>query len=468
MPPPNLAAFSRAVEALSRALRLSPESEIKVLEKRLVQLSLRTTLPADDEGMLFADDLFAGFTPQSIQLLLIAAVSLVVWQHGRAFVRWCSILMLSGSITVWALFRRAKRSALAATTAATAAATPASSSAAATTHGSGSSSSSAPGPVVGRRVLLPPVSVEPSQLDAKLRECLHLHDENNETLKAYEILRSVEAALAELPASTSAARAAQRTLSAKNAALAEIRTRGALALEALHNIGQEEGWSEPIEAFGSRTRFRRAGSDGQLTLRVDGIIEDVPLADVLAVWREVALFPEWLPSCVSSTLLRTKGHADVLFHMGLSLLGVVSRDAVVHAYPVNALGEAGVIMLLARSVDADDMPGETRIPPLPSWPLARMEYKKLQIVLEPISATTTKASLIFNVDAKLKIVPQSFVQSILKRTLCLLFWHLKRTARKIGQGEGAHAAAVVADRAFYADWLLPRLKQHRESAPPVR
>ena len=69
---------------------------------------------------------------------------------------------------------------------------------------------------------------------------------------------------------------------------------------------------------------------------------------------------------------------------------------------------------------------------------------------------------------KLKIVPQSFVQSILKRTLCLLFWHLKRTARKIGQGEGAHAAAVVADRAFYADWLLPRLKQHRESAPPVR
>ena len=487
------AAFSRAVEALATALRIRPEAEILALNKRIATLSLRVASSREDTGSGLTAQVgeYLGLTDQEVRLIMVAAASVLMWQHGRAVVRWCSIYCLSLFITLWALSRRLQKKS----------GVRIGGSVGTTNNGDrsgddsrlissagrggdsgidgigdhsrgisvggGTESPTRPQAILDRDLDVLP-AIPPSQLDATLRECFYLHEECAETLRALDLLRAVQKTIAEA-AGTAAARAAQRTLSARATTVSEIRSRASLAREALVNVGNEDGWSEPIDAFGSRTRFRRAGSGGQLTLRVDGIIEDVPLADVLAVWREIALYPEWLPSCISSTLLRTKKHCDVLFHMGLSLLGVVSRDAVVHAYPINALREAGCIMLLGRSVDASDMPDDS-IPPPPSWPLARMEYRKLQVVLEPLGETTTRACLIFNVDPRLRVVPQSFVQNILKRSLCLLFWQLRRTARRIRQGEGAHAAAVAADWSFYGEWLHSRLKgvEQQSSAPAAR
>ena len=44
--------------------------------------------------------------------------------------------------------------------------------------------------------------------------------------------------------------------------------------------------------------------------------------------------------------------------------------------------------------------------------------------------------------------------------MCIIFWSLTRTARRIGQRKGPHYAAVVADPEYYSDWLAPRLLAH--------
>ena len=50
------------------------------------------------------------------------------------------------------------------------------------------------------------------------------------------------------------------------------------------------------------------------------------------------------------------------------------------------------------------MPDEDIPPPEPH---VRMEYRRLQVALEPVSTNTTRASLIMDVDPKLDRVPQS-------------------------------------------------------------
>ena len=48
------------------------------------------------------------------------------------------------------------------------------------------------------------------------------------------------------------------------------------------------------------------------------------------------------------------------------------------------------------------------------------------------------------------------------RTLGVIFWQLTRAARRIGQREGPHYAAVQAARTFYDEWLQPKLDAYFE------
>ena len=103
------------------------------------------------------------------------------------------------------------------------------------------------------------------------------HDECD-ALGAARLLDAVEAALLEMTT-----RQPPAEVAAAQAIAAEVRARCAAAQEALHLFGEDEAWSSSLEVFGSQTRYRRAGDGGRMTLRVDGLIEGVPLADVLAV-----------------------------------------------------------------------------------------------------------------------------------------------------------------------------------------
>ena len=101
-------------------------------------------------------------------------------------------------------------------------------------------------------------------------------------------------------------------------------------------------------------------------------------------------------------------------------------------------------------------------PSPPSHLQPRLEYRKLQILLEPLSETSTRASLMLSIDPKMRVLPMAFVEGILRRTVCMLFWLCRRAALKAGTGEGPHAAAIRADPAFYQDFLAPRICAHFE------
>ena len=475
--------------------------ERRALERRLSELDKLAESSADAG---YGDYMFhqfldtTGLNPELGRIVLVTAVMLFIWTHGRAVARSVGVLLLSAVITVWAALRRAyllvqpPRPELAAAASA--------------------ASSNASTRFARRR---PIKQLWQSQLVSTLREVWQMHADCL-TLQAADLLAAVDASIASDP-SSHYSKQANAELEAHASAAAAVRSRVVAATQALQLFEEDSGWSGSVEVLGSRTRFRHEG--GGMTLRIDGQIDGVPLGDVLAVWREVGQFHEWLPSCTSSKLLRMVGVGDVLFHMHISVLGLFARDAVVHAYSVDALEEvrarargrqprlvrrarrlhaaaapspwpmppapwlrtgwlraclaphnfrslppsstrqSNAIILIGKSVTQAEMPDD-HIPPVGDT--ARLEYRKLQVLLEPLSETSTRASLMLSIDPKMRVLPMAFVEGILRRTVCMLFWLCRRAALKAGTGEGPHAAAIRADPAFYQDFLAPRICAHFE------
>ena len=381
---------------------------------------------------------------EQASLFLATAFLLLVYFHGKAFLRAVSILFLSALVTLWAVLRRVSK--------------------ALRRQKSRTPSASTASPRTITESLttaLPSRKLKPAELASALSDVWRLHGESK-SMQAAGLLTAIEGCIAANPLSLAAA-AAKRELEANAANAAAVRSRITTAVEALRLFQDDSGWQGSLEAFGSLTRYRRdTGADGRMTIRVDGVIETVSLGQVLAVWREVKHMDQWLPSCVGSRLIRLVGVSDVLFHLHFSVLGLISRDAVMHAYAVDALDEANAILIIGRSVTAMDMPTEPIPPPTD---VVRMEYRRLQILLEPIDERTTRISLMLSIDPKAKAVPMSFIEGILRRSICMLYLLLKRAAKRVAAGDGVHAAAVSADRTyhgtnFYASYLAPRLRAH--------
>ena len=362
-----------------------------------------------DEGLVGGEIArLIGLSPETTRLVALALLVLLVYSHGRAIARTVGIVALSFVITLWAVLRKMRRAIF--------------------------GTSLPPPPSKPRSVATaasweaPPLpAVKPAALVEAAREVVRLHDACD-VLEAARLLDAVDAGLP--AASHSTQKAVSTALGAVAGGAASVRSRREATLEALQLFVDDAGWTGSLQVFGATTRFRRKDGSGAMTVRVDGVIEGAPLADVLAVWREVSLFSEWIPSCTSSTRLRLHGHVDMLIYMTLNVLGLLTRDAVLHGYGVDCLDSHGTILVLAKSVEAHEMPADASIfPPEPSWPLVRMQYRRLQVSLEPLSPMSTRATLLMEIDPKLRVVPQSVVESVLRMRPPSPLDHTRSTTR---------------------------------------
>ena len=309
-----------------------------------------------------------GIQPETARLALLAVLFILVWTHGRALLRVISILLLSLTVTCWACLRKLHRALF--------------------QSSRRRPTRAAPARTPSGYTLPPLPAIASSKLSAALHEIIRLHEEECDVFGAVQLLDALEAGLSR----TSAGSALTAELASAAPTLREVRARHAATLEALHLFDSDEGWAGSFEMLGSTTSFRRSTVGGGMTVRVDGVIEGVPASDLLAVWREVAHFSDWLPSCSSSRLLRMKGRVELLLHMHINVLNLLTRDAVVHGFGVDCLSTAGRMLIMGKSVTAEEMPADRNvIPEEPEWPLVRMEYRKLQVALEPLSPTTTRA-----------------------------------------------------------------------------
>jgi hypothetical protein len=90
-----------------------------------------------------------------------------------------------------------------------------------------------------------------------------------------------------------------------------LATRAEEIKRALHYEDEGDDWILGNTMFGINT-FYRMGSDGNMKVKLEGLMEDLPLFEQIAVMYEVELFKEWVPFCQASDLVEKVDRTELL------------------------------------------------------------------------------------------------------------------------------------------------------------
>ncbi|RHY24913.1 hypothetical protein DYB32_008627 [Aphanomyces invadans] len=274
----------------------------------------------------------------------------------------------------------------------------------------------------------------------------------------------------------------EREIAAQATRLQQVKARRDQGNAALHEFNADEaaGWQFGQTYFGISTHWK-PGDDGTVWLKLDGICEGVDVFHAMAVIRETDLFYLWAPFCNKSTLLAGLSRVEILTYVNIAI-PLMQRDAVIHAFGINAVYEHRCVLLLGQSALQDDHP-TSRFPPIKGWNADRMHIRAFRALIEPYGRNRNRTCIVVNVDPKCA-VPTSLLNFAIKKMAGILLYLLMREAQKIEKHSADHG--VVDDERdvhfnpyvhrirrdpFYT-WLKPRMDKwfaHLEAGttPPL-
>jgi len=214
-------------------------------------------------------------------------------------------------------------------------------------------------------------------------------------------------------------------------------------------------WIWGSSFFGVETHYKIA-PEGDLTVRMEGLMEDLPLFEQCAVIHEVDLFKTWIPFCCESKCVTKLGQAELIPYIGL-WIPPLSRDALMHAYSANCLLEAGKILLIGKSIE--DYEGTPWVSE--GWFHSKMYIREFKAIIEARSPTTAKTIIIARIDPR-AYLPQAIINIAVRNLAGVMLYYFQQEVQKVVQGDesNAHWQRIQANHAFYVGWLLPKLRMY--------
>jgi hypothetical protein len=120
----------------------------------------------------------------------------------------------------------------------------------------------------------------------------------------------------------------------------------------------DDTWTLGLTYFGITTHYR-VESDGFLTLRLEGILEDMPIFEQAAVIHELGLFKNWMPFCSESKMIRKTGPAEMIGYINI-FIPPLNRETLMLGWACDALMEDNKIIICGNSIPT--WPPEKPIP----------------------------------------------------------------------------------------------------------
>jgi len=223
-----------------------------------------------------------------------------------------------------------------------------------------------------------------------------------------------------------------------------------------------DDWVYGSNMFGITTYYRTSTTGGDcITIKMEGVIDDLPTIEQCAVVREIDLFQEWFPLCSKSVMVDSIGHADYFAYICIGL-PFFSRDVLMSVYAVDMMQEQGKVLVLGRSVPEEAEEAKNRAIPVPfgaiGWFHNRIVVKDLKATFELTSPTSVKAVIITEVDFNAPL-PQSVIKYLIQNLAGIVLSLLQQQAIKVKNNPTCkHAVKINTDAAFYRDWVLPKLR----------
>lgn len=249
-----------------------------------------------------------------------------------------------------------------------------------------------------------------------------------------------------------------------------------LFLTAKENLQTAKDWIFASHHFGVTTHYRRE-SDGSLSIKLEGEMNDVPLFEQVCVLKEVDLHYKWAPFCSSSMTIADLEKIDTVgwFLIGMPHFGL-ARDGCFRAIGCDNIEEDGNILLVGQGI-RDRKPDSP--PPvdtfliddpvidfldIPTVPkrrgVGRMTIQKFEAMIHVTSPTSANTCIVANVDPNLSFLPQGLLDFIMKHLAGVLLAKLQAAAKKIPKNPGTneHAKRMRQEKAFYKDWLMAKFE----------
>lgn len=221
----------------------------------------------------------------------------------------------------------------------------------------------------------------------------------------------------------------------------------------------EQDWILGSTLFGVKTSYRQVNEeDTSLMIKMEGILNDLPIFEQCAVIHEIDLFKTWLPFCPNSVLIHKPGKADVVGYVHISV-PPMSRDFIIQAYGADCLLEHGKIIILGRSIDQYE--GGVEVPLLTEgWFHKRLILNSFKAVITIISPTEARTKIICNIDPRIYL-PQLMINFIMKNLAGVFLYLFQQQALKVSKNPDCeHAKRIRENRVFYKDWVLRKLNSY--------
>eukprot|EP01034_Spumella_vulgaris_P034195 gene34196-42163_t len=189
---------------------------------------------------------------------------------------------------------------------------------------------------------------------------------------------------------------------------------------------------------------------------MEGVMDNLPLFEQCAVVHEVDLFKDWVPLCSASKTVEKISVADIVAYMNIGL-PMLSRDVLLRAYGADCLASHGKILILGQSIPSHAGPEPCPLKPI-NWRHNRMVCKEFKFVIDVISPTSAKTSIIAHIDPNTAL-PQTIINFLMKN-LAGIFLHIyqKQVSKVHANPSCIHAERIRSNHGFYSQWLLPKLR----------
>jgi len=276
-------------------------------------------------------------------------------------------------------------------------------------------------------------------------------------LSAGALLLRLQKTIAADP-SAPAARAAARELAGCGVDVVKLCAKYAeckLALKKL--LGEERDWKAVYSIAGIET-CTRTDERGVLWVKTEGVVKGVQLHDLIATWREATLYPEWVPNCHASGIIKEFGRSEILMWFAMRFIPTIYT--VVLGYGVDAL-DLGYLLIVGKSTKQSDWPDET----FPKLSGLRLHFAGLQVLVEPVGPNEIRSCLVAALDNSETALPNWILDFIIKYLLGVLFYLQAKVAQKIRKQpeKSPHAKMIASKPAFYRDWICVKVDRYRLS-----
>ncbi|KAL4476819.1 hypothetical protein ABPG72_010656 [Tetrahymena utriculariae] len=231
----------------------------------------------------------------------------------------------------------------------------------------------------------------------------------------------------------------------------------------INYIEEKEGWQQEKTKHGISIQYKKIPNSKLLALRMECEEMEMNIKVLISIVYEIELYQMWFPFCKVGKNMKTVDKACKVVYLKMDIPFISDREAFVHGIGVNRLHKDGSIIIMARSIDKDvECQKETGIDVPTTSKCVRVDIPFFTFIFKPLSETKLQLYSVCNMDAHLKLVPDSIINLVLRKFAYFLFEKMIEQNQKF---KGSKWEQNMKNNPEFYDWIEREYQKFFQQKP---